>query len=656
MALHLTIFPVLGAAPVSTEESEAWLRHAVPLPRQVELREKAIIPVERVAVALPQNADPLTTQAGKELRAKLGSASPSGVDEGRFTISLELGGPEAQDLKGLKNSDQAYRIVPTDGNSGLRLTGLSPRGLYYAAKTLSQLILPASEPGSVQIPLARIRDWPELADRGLWGSDSYDHVGWLSDRKMNIIEQISDISVDEQGRGRGKLKKGHDPMLAGPLHALKPVPVILHLEQVSQKGVYQAYPQLKAEGGQEGSLCYSKPEIVDVLADWIAALGSLPGVTEVDVWLAENLHQQGGCQCAECSKEDRNVLEVRAVLAGWKKARERVPHVSIYILTSEETEKSNEDIFKELPPEVKVWYYHSLLTYNTSHTRMLRKYLADYAATGRWIGVCPNLTGFVNFPHPFTGAAFIHHRMNEFADKGMSGLIGYATPRVLYSPFNVEAAAEWTWNPKGRTPREFALSYAVRRGMKDPAKFAAWSEAIGPVAWDVYGSDWPSGEQRSNPAPVAIRLAKGELGPLGSDLWGVYRSPWGDIKNVSQLEKDVAMADVALDLARQMGIVEYEQESLVVQGYIRSLKALWELRGRVTTQGVPRDQRDVARGFFRMYIDGMNQAAAALKAWEETLAARPPGARFTDKPIGVIRTSVEQMSTLAVELGLADGS
>lgn len=44
--------------------------------------------------------------------------------------------------------------------------------------------------------------------------------------------------------------------------------------------------------------------------------------------------------------------------------------------------------------------------------------------------------------------------------------------------------------------REFACAYAVRNRYPDPDKFAEWCEVLGPVSWDVYGSEFPSGEAR----------------------------------------------------------------------------------------------------------------------------------------------------------------
>lgn len=640
--------------PVSARDAEAWIRHTVPLPKQIEIKSKVTVPAARIQIEGPAHAGVLGKQAVDELRERVGPRGAAGkTGDTAFRLSLEIPEGKTAGLAALKNADQAYQIIPGNAATSLRLVALTPRGLYYAAKTMRQLLRVKAD-GQVEIPLARVTDWPDMEKRGLWGSDCCAHLRWMADRKLNLAEQIADRGVDAQGKPYARLKGGQEPMVEeGPRYAVEPVPVVLHLEQVAGKGLFRAYPELKARGGQEGAICYSKPGFAGILADWLVQLSSLPGVSEVDVWMAENLHQQGGCQCADCRKEDRNLLELRTILAAWQKARERLPELTIFVLTSEETEKSNPRLLRELPPEVKLWYYHSLLTYNTSETPMLRNYLADAAKAGHWVGVCPSVTAFVNFAHPFTGADFVHYRLNEFVDKGMSGLIGYATPRVHYSLFNVEAVAEWSWNARGRAPREFALSWAVRRGMRDPAKFAAWSETLGPVAWDVYGSEWPGGELRNHPAPVAQRLRQGELGGLGSNLWGVYRSPWGDIKSLPQLNMDVARADRAVEMARELEDAAIVQESLVVQGYMRSLKALYELRRIIKPEKpVPPDRREAARRFFTMYADGLKQAAAALPGWEE--AVRKPGEtqRFTARPVEVIRGMVEQMQAVRTELGL----
>jgi len=273
------------------------------------------------------------------------------------------------------------------------------------------------------------------------------------------------------------------------------------------------------------------------------------------------------------------------------------------------------------------------------------------ARGGHWVGVCPNLNANVGWVNPFTGAQFIHYRINEFVSKSIKGLIGYATPRVRYARFNVEAAAEWSWNAKGRTPHEFALSWAVRQGVRHPEKFAEWSDTLGPVAWDVYGSDFPAGDVRRVPGAVAENLRKGKLPALGTVPHGVFRAPWGDIKSVEQLNNDGAAAARAVALAREMGEPEFIQESLVVQGYVNALRSLYELKQLVTPQGIAPQNREAAKRYFQTYLDALKQSAAALPEWEATIAPKSSNERFTGRTIEVLTNMIRQMKETAGELG-----
>lgn len=649
-----------GCRAVSQDEAAQWIRYTIPLPKSIVITGKATVPRDEVALSC-DSSDLVSVQACRELkeifRRDRQPSPANGIELKRiqkttFVVALQLGGPESVQLKALRNSDQAYLIIPGANDKGLRLIALTPRGLYYAAKTLQQLVKPRATPNSVEIPIMRVKDWPDMEDRGLWGSDSFLHSKWLADRKMNLVEQIVAVGVDDLGKPFARPKPGHEAVLKdGMPRGVKFMPSILHLEQLGAR-LFPKYPSLKPTSGNESAICYSQPEFKDILAEWIVQLASIPGIREVDVWMSENLHQKGGCTCAECSKTDRDLLEARTVLAAWEKARKRVPGVGLRLLTSEETEDGNRLIIRELPKEVKFWYYHSLLTYNTGHDPMLRKYLADFTRGGGWVGVTPNLDATVHWTSPFTGAHFIRYRMREFVDKRFSGLTGYATPRILYSRFNVEGAAEWSWNSKGRSTREFALSWAVREGLKDPEKFAEWAELVGPVEWDVYGSHWPSGEQRNVPGHVADLLREGRLPRLGYVLWDAFRVPFGDIKTPWRLDRDVASAQRAVELSREMGIPEFVHESLIAQGYIRSLKALHELGKVVKPDGIAPENRESARRYFEMYDAGLAQASDELPKWEAIIAPGAGDRRFADKPVRVITTARDEMRALAAERGI----
>ncbi len=499
-----------------------------------------------------------------------------------------------------------------------------------------------------------VTDWPDLETRGLWGAETFGNLKWLADRKINHLEQTSYRSVSKDGRGHGGIKSGWQHIVdEAPLYGMRSVPISAHLEQCGYTGIFEAHPNLRGKGGAKGCICYSQPQIVDVLTDWIADLAGQPKVAGVDVWMSENLENQGGCQCAECSKTNRSVLEIRVILSAWHKAEQRLGRkIQLYVLSSEATYKDNPLVLKELPGEVRFWYYH-WLTYNTGQSPMIPACVTAAAKKGTWAGVVPSLDSMTSFMEPFTGSDFIHYRMNEFVDKGLQGLLGFVTPRAHFFSFNVEAAAEWSWNAKGRTPQEFTSSYAIRQGIANPQKWAEWAGLIGPVEWNVYGSEWPSGAQRGTPDPVAKMLLEGRLPKLGDVLWDAYKIPFGDIKTVKQLDADVASAARALEIAKEMGVPEYWYESLVADGYIKSLKALWELRGLVRNARVAPEEKDAAGRYFRMYLDGLQQAADALPKWEEIRDLRQEHRNYTGIPVKVIAELRKQMVETATALGFA---
>ena len=110
---------------------------------------------------------------------------------------------------------------------------------------------------------------------------------------------------------------------------------------------------------------------------------------------------------------------------------------------------------------------------------MIRPYLVEIASKGGWVGVCPNLCPIVGFWQPMTGAEL--HPLPDERIRGQEvlGPDRLCRPSIRYCRFNTEAAAEWTWNAKGRSPQSSPLSWAVREGLRDPEKFAEWSETIG---------------------------------------------------------------------------------------------------------------------------------------------------------------------------------
>lgn len=641
---------------VSPEDAKAWISYTVPLPQSIEITGKVRVPLASVAIVPPANTDQITSQLLSELNESFGltpGAQPASKPE--FTLKLEIGGPDSESLKSLKNSDQASRIfAPAGVSNELRIVALTPRGLYYAAKTLQQLVLAKKADGFIEIPLLNTTDWPDMEERGLWGADPYryGYLGWMGGLKINVLEQICNCGVDDSGKAFALLAPGKESLLnEGPRYGIKFVPVILHLEQ-GKPGVFKAHPEYKAVNSNTDSFCYSQPGVVDLLSDWMVQFASLPNVTSVDAWMTENLNREPGCQCDGCKTQDRNMMEFKAIIQAWEKTKSRLGRdFGLYVLTSEETERSIHKILADLPKDVKLWYYHSLFTYNTTEDPIARPYLGEAANAGSWIGICPNLCSIVEFYQPFTSPQFARGRMNEFVDKKLAGVLGFPAPLISFVKFAIEGEAEWSWNAKGRTPYDFAYSYAVRTGIRNPALFAEWTDTVGPVSWDIYGSAFPSGETRGIPEVVATRLKKGTLDDLGFVLWETYNTPWGDIKTVKQLNDDVAAAAKGLELARKLGIREYWYESLMIDGYMKSLKALYELKQIVKSGAIADVKKDEAKGYFEMYVNGLAQAKDALPKWEHEVDAGANRA-YAKKPTAFMDTMIDQMRKTAEDLGV----
>jgi len=649
----LTSGAALADEAVSQSAAAKWLQHLTPLPREIAIPAKLTLKRGEIVVIGDTNASPVIEQAVLELMNMLGR-TPAFPENAKFKITFQLGGSEAEALKALKNSAQAYRILPEKEGHGMRLVALSDRGLYYAGKTLQQLLRAHLTAQSVEMPLATVKDWPEMETRGLWGADSFNWLLWMSERKLNYQENISWLTVDPvTKRGQANVKRGTEQLLTlAPRVGIEHAPVVLHLEQLSSKGIFEAYPELRAKGGSPGIICFSQPTFVNVLADWITELGSLPNVERVTVWPTENMSKKTSCQCERCRKENRCVLETRVVLAAWREAQKRKPGLGLRMATSEATYQDNAEIFAEIPREVGIWYYHSLLTYTARQAPMIAGPVAKAAQARRWVGVCPSLVPHVGWAEPFTSPQFAHARASEFTSKGLSGMLGYPTPRILIARFNTEAVAEWLWNPTGRTPREFALSWAVRQRIRDPEKFAEWTELMGPVEWAIYGSEWPAGEKRKSQESVATLLAKAKLPELGTFKFGVFGSPWGDIKSSAQLESNARTAERGLKLAREIRVNEFIQESLVIQGYADSLKALWELKQLVTKHGIAPDKRATARELFAGYEHSLAQARIALRAWESAVPSNERRSGFTRKAIETLQRMSKEMKQSAAKLGV----
>ena len=183
------------------ENREAqWLRQLIPLPHEIAIEDEITCRPEEVSIRLQAGAGPVEQQAAAELErlfAERAGVAPGG---GGFEIVLgvadaegRLGGVEVdvQRLKGLPHQEQAYLIQPR-GREGLVLAGLGERGVYYAARTLHQLLESTLSREGVAIPLVRVVDWPDMDERGIWNfPDPEEWIRWMSAVKLNYGKMAS---------------------------------------------------------------------------------------------------------------------------------------------------------------------------------------------------------------------------------------------------------------------------------------------------------------------------------------------------------------------------------------------------------------------------------------------------------------------------------
>ncbi len=609
-----------ASTPVSPSEQAEWLRWLLPLPKQISIDGKVELPAADVRVVLARGSGRVVQTAADELRAFLGDAE--GGEQGRFEILLgvcgsdgkldDLAVPGAAGLAELPHHEQAYVVRPV-GDNKLVLAALDSRGVYYAAQTVRQLLEGKRCQGRLTIPLATITDWPDLEERGLWGGSADRDIVWMAQHKMNLVESHATLSMTDDGRGRAKA----DQQLIDQAraHALNLVPYISHLNGLRRTGIYRAYPELMGQGKQAVlahhphlvAPCCSQPKLAEILADWMSDLAEQRGVSHVCVWLSELRNQY--CDCPACRQAGvgQYALEARCLVRAYRMAQKKHSGLKLRILLTQGSYSTNDKVLAEIPPDVGVTYYDGSRTYDSSRDPMIYPLLEEYVAEGGWLGCYPQLIPSWRLVSAWSCPQFIHARMNEFVDKKLACLCGYAPPDNRLCEFNVLAAAEWAWNAKGRDTRQFAAAWATRRGIDDADAAAEWAVTLGPVGWDVYGARVPHSYFFGQ---AATSVARGRKPTLGEGMFRYFPS-------AQHFDDDLAACQHAMAIATQLDQPLLIAETQVIEGYVRMLEAIYTLGGQVAaSKHLSHDERvAMQKTLGRLCVAGI-ETADALRMWE----------------------------------------
>jgi len=454
------------------------------------------------------------------------------------------------------------------------------------------------------------------------------------------------------------------------------VPVVTHLDQLPP-ALFVRYPELKGIGGEVDkkawlamgddvqSVCFSQPKAEEILADWLTCMARYPEVSDVMVWLGE---ENVSCHCPRCAAVNPFVLQTQVALRAWQAAKRVKPTLRLRILLTQGSYDSNAKVLAVVTdrkkgtvpicaqhPEgrsgkwglspfsdVAVTYYDGNRTYDSSREPMIYPLLAKFAAEGGELGCVPQLTASYRVVCPWTAPQFIKARMTEFVDKRLRRFLGYATPSDRFYEFNVAAAAEWSWNAHGRSPREFAAAWAVHQGWADPEKFAQWTATLGPVGWDVYGGRVPYFWVTRG---VWRMFQQGKPPRLGSGLFTYFPT-------LQHFDADLAACDRAMSRAKELapekgtgtfcrngppGAAHKRylspfpaamiEETRVIRGLVEMLKGLY-LIADVTAVGqdADADQRKQAADAMPLMDRASQEVRSGLVAWGNAVAPKmmPP--------------------------------
>jgi len=582
-------------AAVSQSEEALWRREVLPLPHALSIKQIQRLKPGEVMIKGRSGSFGLeqvsVSNVVELFREKTGIA-PEGKgfeiliglmdDKGKLE-GIDV--PQSKQLNELPNSDQAYVIQPV-GEKQLVVAALSDRGLYYGTRTLSQWLDLHLTKDVAEIPLASVVDWPDLEERGFWHMP-VSLVPWLASMKMNRFYVTHTFTVDKSGihllsaynETDGKLRQEWTPPYEkARQYAAEVVPGPTHMDfwEARFPGFKEAYPGLIGKGesaknpftfsakdfrtGISGQRvpCASNPDLVKILTVVMTNLAAQKAA-EVMVWMSEYPGAQ--CACEPCKKEGQYRAEVRAALDAWKEAKKSYPDLKVSLFFGRGgfipppeigyPDQEIKDIAASLPPG-------ATLRASMGCDGADGKLLDHVAAAGKRV-TRMNVASLGGFRADGIRGRLEHIVSNKYIGAWQFTGGGYASTDSCKKMYNYSmcALAEYSWNAKGRTAKEFSEAWACRQGLKEPAKFVAWIDAM------------------NTPQAQSGRL--NACWPTAGNSWFknltnmVAQKKWDDARfnNPEEAETGIKQSERALALAEELGGQDLILQSRLMLAYCR---------------------------------------------------------------------------------------
>ncbi len=491
--------------PVSVAEADQIKRHLLPLPHEISIEHKVVLPAADVGIRSITTDNSAAQDAIGQLRKLFKDKADVDATGGRFEILIgvvdrdgTLDGIQidnAHRLKALPNHDQAYLIEPAAENK-LIVAALGDRGVHYGVATLCQLIEADFSRESVSIPLASILDWPDFDERGFWHMP-VEQFPWLTSLKFNQFHCVANFSVDAERRIEPEMRTSFDdpPATGAQLsdafavaraHGAEIIPGIIHMDfwEPCCKGFADAWPDMvgkgeRAKGGYFETKgyrvpCASNPQLKQTLIDLMTTLATR-GASDIYVWMSE--YSGGQCECEQCLAGNQYHTEARATLAAWQRVRQTHPDLKLRLFFGaggftpgkrwipNYPPQAIDDILDEVPQDVRMCVSLGIK----------EKVLEDFVARGGRVTRCfiVTLRRWDRFC-----CQHIQNRIQNLHAQKMHGAsqftYGYFNDFRAALDLQVSALAEYTWNTHGRSIADFGAAWATRRGDKHAHAFGEW--------------------------------------------------------------------------------------------------------------------------------------------------------------------------------------
>ncbi len=649
------------AGNLSGKALKKWTDRVIPLPREISVSGSIQVPAGEIYASPAPGKVLQFNTAEKWLKsfAKAGNANSALV-----IVNMKFAAPESQEanyLKKLKNSGQAYliRSLRQNGKTVINLYSLTPTGLLYAARTLQSLVMPPAKTDAsakLEMPVVDVTDWPCLEERGQWAQDPTPSIPWYGKWKINFIEFNAYPGIDKKGNPIVRIRDSKLNMASR--YGIKAVAFLPHIASLAgNAGITRArfkpeYKHLKDALGKpiEGNngLCLSSPVTRKLISGWLMLIAKKTKAhhNELEVWFTEgNRH----CSCPKCKGREPKLHEMEVILKAYEQVKKKYPDMRLRLWLSQGTyrAKVHDKIINRLPEGIGLVYYNGTRTYISDHNEMLPDNLAEFSRKGGFLGVVPQFSNSWATIVPWTGPQFVKFRLDEFTGKDLNSVAAYTVPSREFHEFNMMAFAEWGWNPKGRTPEEFAKAYAVVKGMKNPDLFAKWAMLAGEAGWELADSRFYSS--------LNYDPAMGFYGDKPFD----HRFAYEKNNYKADLPKMIGLAKQALKLAEQAKNPDMLIESRFLLASLQAYQLLTSLSKKFRRPELTEAEKVKIAAELDQLDEYSQTVADNLLEWKSKIMPkikrRLPGEARLESTVRALFKTCEILRVLALAKGISDG-